>query len=79
MDPLTRRVAARFAAQVQAGEGDDEKSLAGAKQFLDHLVSLAEKAKHELASKKEPGSAMSSFVGHMKGYQHEAWYEHWYR
>jgi hypothetical protein len=80
MDPLVKRVADRFATENPlAGEGDDAKSLEGAKKFIEHLMGLAEKAKHELASKGEPGAAMSYFVGAMNRVRDEDWYEHWYR
>lgn len=62
-----------------AGEGDDEKSVSEALVFIDRLVEHAQKAKHELTTKKEPGSAMSYFVGYMKGYPQEGWYHHFYR
>lgn len=78
MDPLSPRVAARFSAKL-AGEGDDEKSLSSAKAFLKLLSDLVNHAEHELEVKKEPGSAMSALVGHMKNYKDEDWYEHWYR
>ena len=63
----------------RAGEGDDEKSVAEALAFIKMLEEHAERAKHELTMKKQPGSAMSGFVGFMKGYPHEGWYSHWYR
>jgi hypothetical protein len=81
MDPLTKRVAARFSAK-QAGEGDDEKALASGKAWLRILAGLVNHAQHELETrdmKDGPGSAMSTLLGHVKNYKSEDWYERWYR
>jgi hypothetical protein len=82
MDPLSKRVVARFAAK-EAGEGDDEKALASGKAFLRILSDLVNHAQHELETrdvkKNGPGSAMSALLGHVKNYKSEDWYERWYR
>jgi hypothetical protein len=61
-----------------AGEGDLSETVPAAIAWIDRLEGLARKARQELKSKKEPGRDMSYFVGHMKGYRDEDWYEHFY-
>jgi len=62
-----------------AGVDDLAKTVPEAIQWIDRLEALAKKAKAELKSKKEPGRDTSYFVGHMKGFDGENWYEHFYR
>jgi hypothetical protein len=79
MDPLAQRVAQRFAAEnAEAGDGDDAKSLSEAMHFIDQLLTLAQKARHELESKKEPGREMHDLVAKMIHIRGEEWWEHWY-
>ena len=62
-----------------AGEGVDDKALASAKAWIIRLRSMAQDALHELETKGGPGMKMSYFVGHMKDYRAEDWYERYYR
>jgi len=61
-----------------AGEGDLAKSVSSAIEWIKRLEDLAKKAKSELTKNKEPGRDTSYFVGHLKGYRDEDWYEHFY-
>lgn len=58
---------------------DLDKTVPEAIRWIERLEDLAKKAKAELKSKKEPGRDTSYFVGHMKGFSQEDWYEHFYR
>jgi hypothetical protein len=71
----SRRSSRRFG----SGEGVEDKSLESAKSFILLLRTLAQDALHELETKRGPGKVMSRFVGYMKGYRNEDWYEHYYR
>lgn len=61
-----------------AGEGDLAKSVDSSVKWIERLQSLAEKARAELKKNKEPGRALSEFMGYMKSYRYEDWYEHFY-
>lgn len=76
---LSEKMAAVYDYSRTAGEGDMEKSVSEALQWIDRVEGLAKKAKAELKSRKEPGRSMSEFVGVVKGFSHEEWYEHFYR
>jgi DNA-binding ferritin-like protein len=62
-----------------AGEGDEEKAKKAFVAWIDDLVKKAQDAKKELLSKENPGRAASEFIGTMKGYTQEDWYEVYYR
>ena len=65
--------------KVMAGEGDPEKAKKAFVAWIDDLVKKAQAAKKELLSKEDPGSAATAFIGTMKGYSQEDWYEVYYR
>lgn len=66
------------AEDVDAGVGDLSKTVPSARKWIKRLMDHAKKADRELASNKEPGREMSYFVGFLKGYDDEDWYDHFY-
>ena len=61
-----------------AGEGNLKVTIPAAIKWIDDLVKYAGKAKQELKSKNGPGRSTAEFVGHMKGYKDEDWYDHFF-
>lgn len=59
-----------------AGEGDADKATKDAVAWIERLENLAKKAKSALKTKGDGGvRELSEFVGQLKGYRDEGWYD----
>ena len=67
------RTAAKHADHKFTADDDEAAAFKKAIKWMDQLTSLANKAKRS----KSTGD-LSYFVGHMKGYQDEDWYEYFW-
>lgn len=66
------------ASSQKKAEYDPNKTIPEARKWIKTLMDYAKKADRELATKKDPGMDMSYFVGFMKGYRDENWYDEFY-
>ena len=47
--------------------------------WIEDVIKKGQDANKELSSKEDPGRASSEFIGSLKGYRDEEWFEFFYR